>query len=171
MSEKEFTDVILHGEAASVVLVIPFEVDASEFVAILIFSDGVMLLENVVEVKGVAFTNIFDAKVINDEEKHDGTPLVAPEARSSKILVLTVLVEALGEEVVGKLARLREAINAFSDFEVNPTFMHKLGEIVFANEFFRDIGKTEARIFETIKRGAQGKVRNVEGSKLCTPAE
>ena len=104
VSEKEFTDLILHGEAASAVLVILFEVDASKLVSRPIFSDGVMLLENVVEVKGVAFTNIFNTKVINNKAKRARTPLVAPEASSGKILVVTGLVEALGEEVIGNLA-------------------------------------------------------------------
>ena len=53
------------------------------------------------------------------------------------------------------------------DFEVNPTFVHKLFEIVFANKCFGDIGKTVASIFKTIKRGAQVKIRNVEGSKIA----
>ena len=42
------------------------------------------------EVKGVAFTNIFDAKIINNKEKHNRTPLVAPETRSEGELVVVM---------------------------------------------------------------------------------
>ena len=67
VSEKEFSNMILHGEATSYLLLFPIEVDDRKFVAGPIFGDGVIFLEDIAEVMGVAFANIFNTKVIYDD--------------------------------------------------------------------------------------------------------
>ena len=43
--------------------------------------------------KGVAFANIFDAKIINNKSEQNRTPLVVPEARSEGALVVVMGLE------------------------------------------------------------------------------
>ena len=52
-----------------------------------------MLDEDVAKVIGVAFVDVFYAKVVNDEAEEDRAPLVAPEAWGGGTLVVTRLVE------------------------------------------------------------------------------
>ena len=72
--------IALHGEATRPFDVVPGKVDTSVFLAFPILGDGVMLLQDRVEVLGVALVNVFDAKVVNNERESNRTPLVAPEA-------------------------------------------------------------------------------------------
>ena len=46
-------------------------------------------------------TNIFYTKVINDEDKEDEAPFVAPKARGGVRVVVDRCVEAIFEELVG----------------------------------------------------------------------
>ena len=52
-------------------------------------SDGVVLLEEIPVVKGLAFTDVFNAKVIKNEGEEDRLPLVKPEARCGDSLVVS----------------------------------------------------------------------------------
>jgi hypothetical protein len=51
-----------------------------------------------------------DADVINDEDKKDRTPLMAPQAGCDEALVGAMFHEAFGEQVVGELPSLFEAV-------------------------------------------------------------
>ena len=54
-----------------------------------------MLPENGLEMSGVAFTNILDAEVVDDEGEYNGAPLVAPQALGGVSLVVALGVETL----------------------------------------------------------------------------
>ncbi len=77
--------------------------------------------------------------------------------------------EAFHEQVIGKLAGLFESIDTFVDFEVNPTIMSKLGEIVFGDKFGRDVIDFDAYVFRPIKRCAKVEVGDIEGgeARIC----
>ena len=62
--EKEFANVILHGEAICSLLIVPIQINSRKFGAGPIFCDSIMFLEDTTKVTGVAFTNIFNNKVI-----------------------------------------------------------------------------------------------------------
>ena len=47
-----------------------------------------MLTDYVTKVMGVLDANIFHAKVIDNEDEHDGMPFVSPEARGGIELVV-----------------------------------------------------------------------------------
>ena len=64
--------------------------------------------------KGVASANIFDAKIINNQEKQKKTPLVVPEARSEGALVVFMGVEAFIEKIVGEGAQMGKSIDSVS---------------------------------------------------------
>ena len=60
-------DSALQGETASALGIIPSKVDAGKFGAGPILHDYVVLFEDTVKVVRVVVTDIFDAKVINNE--------------------------------------------------------------------------------------------------------
>ena len=122
VSEKDFLNVILHGEATGLLLVLTIHIDYRKFGSGTIFSDVIMFLEDITKVMGVVFTKVFKNKVIYDETEIDRAPFMVPESRGGERLVVARKIEALGEEVIGKLAGLRKAVDAFAYLEVYPPF-------------------------------------------------
>jgi len=76
--DEHILDVALHGEETCAFGVVPCKVDTGVFLALPVFSDGVVLLEDRSEVQDVAFTNVFNAKVVGNEGERDRAPLVLP---------------------------------------------------------------------------------------------
>ena len=64
--KEEVFDIIFDGQAKDAVCVIPGEFDAGELGAGPVLGEFIVLKEDVAKVVGVAFANIFDAKVIDD---------------------------------------------------------------------------------------------------------
>ena len=64
--EKEVFYVILDGQATGAFGVVPGEIDASKEGAGPVLGDFVMLEEGVAQVVGVAFVDVFYAKVVNN---------------------------------------------------------------------------------------------------------
>ena len=54
----------------------------------------------------VALPDILDTKVVSKQEKHNGAPLVALQARSGGSLVVSVLLETLLKEGLKKGSQL-----------------------------------------------------------------
>ena len=57
---------------------------------------------------------------INKHAKNNRAPLMAPQARSGRALVVAVFLETFFEENVGQGPRLWETINTVANLEVNP---------------------------------------------------
>ena len=64
--KKEVFNAILDGKATGAVGVVPGEIDAGESGAGPVLDDFIMLEEDVAKVIGVAFLDLFYAKVVND---------------------------------------------------------------------------------------------------------
>ena len=64
--EKEVFDVIFDGQATGAFGVVPADIDAGEAGADPVLGDLVMLEEGVAKVFGMAFVDVFYAKVVND---------------------------------------------------------------------------------------------------------
>ena len=79
-----------------------------------------MFSEDLFKVKGVEFTNISNAKIINNQEKCNRTPFVAPEARSEGKLVVVMGVDTFIEKSVGEGAQLEKDIESVVYFKLNP---------------------------------------------------
>ena len=75
---EDVSDVPIHGEAACLLGVVPREVDAGKFRACPIGGHFVGFLEGGEEMVGVSSFAVFDSKVIHNEDKDDGAPLMAP---------------------------------------------------------------------------------------------
>ena len=80
-----------------------------------------MFGESVLEVYGVSFANVLNAKVVNKQAKHDWSPSVPPEPRCEGALVLFVYLEALFSESLCQIYGLWQAVNAVADLKVKPT--------------------------------------------------
>ena len=63
---RRFFDVILDGQATGAFVVVPGEIDAGESGAGPVLGDFIMLKEDIAKVIGVAFVDVFYAKVVND---------------------------------------------------------------------------------------------------------
>ena len=75
---KEIDNVVCHGEAAHALVVVPVQVDASQFSSVLLLCDDVKFLEGVTQMFGVLFTDILDSKIVGDEAEGDGAQFVVP---------------------------------------------------------------------------------------------
>ena len=124
-----------------------------------------MLLESPSKVVQVGIADVLDCEVVNDEGKHDGAPLVSPEAWSGGCFVVVKFGEAFSEEVVCKDAGLGEAIHAASHFEVDPAVADKIFESVVLNEFFGDVGDFDADVFWLVQGGVEVEIFEIEGCK------
>ena len=56
-----------------------------------------MFVENLGKMVGVFFSDIFYAEVINAEGEGDGAPIVLPEARCGRALMVAMFVESFFE--------------------------------------------------------------------------
>ena len=64
--KEEVFNIILDGQATGVVCVVPGEVDAGESGSGPFLGDFIMLKEDVAKVIGMAFVDLFYAKVVNN---------------------------------------------------------------------------------------------------------
>ena len=64
VADEEFVGVAGHGHVTRSFQVVPFKVHTGNFFTLTVLSDDAVLLEDVKEVKGVVFANIFSSKVI-----------------------------------------------------------------------------------------------------------
>ena len=63
--EKEFLDVVAHGELEGTEFVVPFDINACVFIPLPVGSNRVVFLQCGDEMLCVMFPEIFDAKIIN----------------------------------------------------------------------------------------------------------
>ena len=77
--EEEVINVSWHAEPAASADIIPFDGYASKFVSGHVELYSMIFLEKIQKIVEVFHANIFNAKVIYDEAKLDGTPFMAPE--------------------------------------------------------------------------------------------
>ena len=57
----------------------------------------IVFIENLGKMAGVFFANIFFAKVVYAEGEEDGVPIVLPEARCGRALMVAIFVESFSE--------------------------------------------------------------------------
>ncbi len=162
-------DVSWHGKAARAFgvnwAVVLFEHHAGKVSAVNFLRDFVVIFESLAKMIQVGITNVLDGKVINNEYKHDGLPLVVPEPGGGGCFVAVKIGEAVSEEFVGKDASLGETVHATAHFKVDPGVAGNLVELVLVNEFEGDVHKLDADVLWSVKRGVQIEVLEVHGGK------
>ncbi len=78
----------------------PFKCDACKAGSVKFFGDFVVLLESLLKMIQVGVANVLDCEVVNNEGKHDGAPLVLPEAWGGGGFVVVKFGKAFAKEVV-----------------------------------------------------------------------
>ena len=68
---------------------------------------------------------------------------------------------------MGKFASLFEAIHALVNFEVYPSFVIIVREVIFGDEFLRDDGDLDADVFRSVERCAKIEVGDIIACKAC----
>ena len=76
----------------------------------------------------------------------DRPPFVTPQSWNGGRLVVVFCFKAFAEEVVGQDARLWKAVASAADFEVDPAISVPSLEVVFVNEFGRDVRDLDSGI-------------------------
>jgi len=94
------------------------------------YTYGVVLLEGGDEKVGSGLANILDAKVINDESKHDWSGGVEKETGCMAGLNKTSGGELAHELLVGEKGDLGKVIHSAINLDVDKTFAGKRGEII-----------------------------------------
>ncbi len=69
----------------------------------------------------------------------EGTPFVAPEARRGGCFIESFSEEAGTKKIIGKDTSLGKPITAPSNFKVDPAIVVTATEVVFREEFVRDV--------------------------------
>ncbi len=146
--------------------VVPFKCHTDKVGAINFLRDFVVLLESLAKIIQVGIANVLDGEVINNECKHDGAPLVAPETGGGGCLIVVEFGKAVSEEVVGKDACLGETVYAMAHFEVDPGVTGKLVELVLVDEFLGDVRKLDADVLWPVELCVEIEVLEVHGGKL-----
>ena len=111
----------------------------------------------------MAFTDILYTKIINYQNELDRTPLVSPETWSGGGMIVASGVQTLFEETVSEDSGLGQAINAATNFEINPAVVSEGEQIIFVNELVRNIGELDADVFGMIERSCE-----IEGFDIVT---
>ena len=70
--------------------------------------------------------------------------------------------QTLGEEVVGKLTCLFQAIDAFGDFKIDPTIVCILGEVIFIDEFLGNVRQFYADVLWSVEWCSEVEVGDVK---------
>jgi hypothetical protein len=100
--------------------VVPFECPAGKAGAIDFFRDFAVFLEGLAKMIQVGIANVLNGKVVNNDYKNDGAPLVTPKTRGDGWLVVVKFGKVVLEEVVQKDACMGESVHAMAHFEVDP---------------------------------------------------
>ncbi len=166
----DIEDIAQHGEAARafgvIWAVVPFDCHAGKAGDMDFLRDFVVLPGSLAKMIQVGIANVLNDKVVDNECKHDGVPLVTPETGGGGCLVVVKFGKAVLEEVVGKDACLGETVHATAHFKVDPGVTGKLIELVLANEFLGDFSKLDADLLWPVEQGVELEVLEVHGRKL-----
>ena len=84
-----------------------------------------MLAEDAEEVVGMLVSDVFDAKIVDDQDKLDGAPDVLTEARCGSRFMVLRRSESLAEEVVGESSGLGQSIGASDYSKVHPAMVYQ----------------------------------------------
>ena len=97
--QSKVGNVVIHGEADCALgvngVAVLLTINAGVQLSLPVLIDFVMFFEDLLEVYGVLFANVFNAEVINYHAKNDWAPSVAPDPRCEGTLLVFLDHEAL----------------------------------------------------------------------------
>ena len=108
----------------------------------------IVFVENLGKMVGVFFADIFYAKVVNAEGEEDGAPIVLPEARCGRALMVAMFDELFFE--------LWEAVHALLDLDVDSAIGScNFFEVLYLDKFGQYIFELHAHVLGTNHRGVE----------------
>jgi hypothetical protein len=84
-------------------------------------------------------SNIFYAKVVDDEAELEGMPFVAPEARCGGCFIESFSKEVEMKKIIAQDTSLGKPITALPNFKIDPAVAVTATKVVFGEEFIRDV--------------------------------
>ena len=78
-----------------------------------------MVAEDGHEVVNMLFANVLYSKIINAKSEGNWAPSVCPKAWYKCVLVVSLCVESLFQQLLGEESRLEESIHSSPDFNVD----------------------------------------------------
>ncbi len=121
--KESFGNVVGHVEIDGASRIIPVDVNAAKEGAIPVHGDGVVFFESGLEMEEVVARCGLDAKVVDHKTEADVLPHVTPQARCVLAMIVSLCIESLFKEFVGKDASLGKAVHTRLDFDVHPTLV------------------------------------------------
>ena len=75
------------------------------------------------------FTNIFNTKLVTNDNKKNWVKFVVPEPRSCSCFIITVFVEAFVEKIIRQFASLWQAVASTENFEIDSSIADVSSEV------------------------------------------
>ena len=80
--------------------IVPVEVYICKLSPFLVHGEGIVILQNFLEVLGMLFANIFNSKVVHYQDELDRSPCVSPQPGSSSGFIVAKLLQSGAEDIV-----------------------------------------------------------------------
>ena len=146
--------------------IVPLNVDSCKYLSLPIGGNLVVFLQDFLQMLDMLVPDIFNSKVIHDEDKQYWSPFVSPESHGGCGFIVTCFVEAGAQKIICQFSTLREHVATSENLKVYPTIVSVVGEIIFIDKFLRDVRKFDAHIFWAIHRGHEVEVFDIKTCKF-----
>ena len=80
--------------------IVPLNVDSCKFRSLPIGGNFVVLLQEFLQMLDMLVPDIFNSKVINDEDEHDCSPFVTPESHGGCCFIVTCFAEVGAQKII-----------------------------------------------------------------------
>jgi hypothetical protein len=157
-----------HADAAALGSIIPFDIHAHQFIPCHVDLYTLVLLEKIEEVVEVFNSKVFNAKVVSNQAKLDGTPFVAPKSWHGGSFIVAFRNKVQLKKIVGKDAGLEKTVTALANFEVNLTSTVLTQDVVFQVKFVWDTGNIDMDIFRIGHGCVQVEVLEIDCAEVST---
>ena len=136
-------------------MVVPFEGQAEVEGACPVNGDFVELHQVAIEMQHVGLVDVFDAEIVYYEGEGYGFCAVLEEARCKFTLVVIGSFKVSDKLIVGKDAGLGKTVHAASNFNVDVIIVDKGMEMIFLENFWRDILDVDLHVLKTVHWGSE----------------
>jgi hypothetical protein len=106
--------------------------------------------------------NLFDSKIVDNQGKSDGPPLVHPQTGSGLALWIAMFLQSFGEELLCDDPCLGGSVHAFLDFAVYVSVWDcYVAQFVMLNDVVRYVHKFQSHVFIPGHWGIQIEIVNI----------
>ena len=170
MLDQDVADVLFHAQSTGafrmLLRIVPLNVNACKFLSLPIGGNFIVFQEDLLQMLDMLVPNIFNSKIIHDEDAHYWSPFVSPESHGGFCFIVTCFVEAGAQKIICQCSTMQEPVAPSDNLKVYPTIMSVIGEIIFIDKFLRDVSKFDSHIFRSIHRSHEVEVLYVKACKF-----